>query len=242
MCVCDHVRLAFLNKQRAPIPPSHPHPALPYTQSQEPSQEQPYAKHSPRPARESQPWEGTALTSEGATCKKYLPNYPECAGLLCKKKKSSPFAFTAQKSTLCYDPSSGYLRDFASPSTLCFHRFFSFPHLLSRAFIFFPLLPLLSFHGTFVPTEKKCKEDCFHTRNSRHALAHPHTCMHAHSLECATTQAHTYSHAHPYKYTNAHTALLLSLYTFFRRASLFTEAGWRVWILSADLLVLALLS
>ena len=35
--------------------------------------------------RESKLWEGTGLTSEGATCKKFLPNYWECTGLLYKK-------------------------------------------------------------------------------------------------------------------------------------------------------------
>ena len=109
-----------------------------------------------------------------------------------RKKKGSPFVFTAQKSTLCYDPSSGYLHDFASPSTLCFHLFFSF--------MFFSIISSTFFLVSFVKTEenKNYKENCLHKRNLRHAHASPHThteCMHNHSsvlkLKHTLTRTHT---------------------------------------------------
>lgn len=54
------------------------------TQVQEVCQKQPNTKHSQHRERESKLWEGTGLTSERATCKKFLPNYWECTGFLYK--------------------------------------------------------------------------------------------------------------------------------------------------------------
>lgn len=54
------------------------------TQVQEVCQKQPNTKHSQHRGRESKLWEGTGLTSERATCKKFLPNYWECTGFLYK--------------------------------------------------------------------------------------------------------------------------------------------------------------
>uniref|UniRef100_A0A3Q1EX19 Uncharacterized protein n=1 Tax=Acanthochromis polyacanthus TaxID=80966 RepID=A0A3Q1EX19_9TELE len=76
-----HPCLLFKQAKERPLPPQ----TSPSTQVQEVCQNQPNTKHSQRRGRESKLWEGTGLTSERATCKKFLPNYWECAGLLYEK-------------------------------------------------------------------------------------------------------------------------------------------------------------
>lgn len=80
-----HAQTRLLFKQaKEPSPPFFPLQTSPSTQVRELCQKQPNAKHSQQRSRESKLWEGTRLTSEGATCEKFLPNYWECTGSLYK--------------------------------------------------------------------------------------------------------------------------------------------------------------
>lgn len=137
----------FLNKQRKtpPPPPSKPSPS---TQVWELCQKQPNAKHSQRWGRESKLWEGTGLTSERATCKKFLPNYWECTGSL--YNSVLVHIHFLKGGSLFYRPC--YLSVYNSTSFFFFLLKFQFLPLLSLQQPYFssssPFLPSFLFHST----------------------------------------------------------------------------------------------
>lgn len=124
----------FLNKQRKPPPPPPPSKPSPSTQVWELCQKQPNAKHSQRWGRESKLWEGTGLTSERATCKKFLPNYWECTGSL--YNSVLVHIHFLKGGSLFYRPC--YLSVYNSTS------FFFFPPLSSNFYLFSPFSSLIS--------------------------------------------------------------------------------------------------
>lgn len=137
----------FLNKQRKPPPPPPSKPS-PSTQVWELCQKQPNAKHSQRWGRESKLWEGTGLTSERATCKKFLPNYWECTGSL--YNSVLVHIHFLKGGSLFYRPC--YLSVYNSTSFFFFLLKFQFLPLLSLQQPYFssssPFLPSFLFHST----------------------------------------------------------------------------------------------